>query len=301
MRQGNINSALTASIFLLTVSLLTGIVTGGLTAQAESKAGFINRPLEELSSEDKALNRAYLEKEMKITAKERILFLIDALKSPDTCYLSREILIDVGSPAIPYLREVVKDRNNRTIMRTEALKTLKGIGDTKAYELVEKEIEPIPLTYNPDDVEFQNIYLQMKLHGLGGAEKMDALIEMLRDKNKSRLAREALIKVGRPAVNRLIEVLQNKSNPFISRLDALWSLKEIKDTASLPYVIEVLNNPQETDQLRELAAYTLGEFRDERAISALEDNIEHWSPGPQTGTYNVRKTAIKALEKIRDR
>ena len=50
---------------------------------------------------------------------------------------------------------------------------------------------------------------------------------------------------------------------------------------------------------RDLAAHTLGELKDKRAVPVLEDVIVNWTPRAERGPYNVRKSAKAALEKIR--
>jgi hypothetical protein len=299
--------------FILFITVLVGflVICGILKNLMAERAGkatldvekfqtnFVNKPVEQLTPEEKLINRSYIKEMIKTKGeKEEISFLIKLLKNPKTCYLPREALVNIGIPAINYLRKVLKDKKNNYITRTEALKALRDIGDKKAYLLIEDEIKPISFVYRPEEYEFQRTYLQMKLEGLTEIEKIETLIEMLKDKNKSTLAREALIEIGTTTVPYLIDVLEDKKNPFISRLDALWSLKEIEDKRCIPTVIKILEDSTETDHLRELAAYTLGELREESAIPVLEKIIETWKPEPKTGIYNVAETAKKALEKI---
>ncbi len=294
---------------LMAKSLLTGQTTSeSKTLQSE----FVNNPLELLSSEEKMLNRVFIEKEMKgMNEREKISFLIEKLKAPKYCYLPRESFIKIGPPVIPILREVVEDKKNHFIVRTESLKILKAIGDKKAYLLVEKEIRPISPVYSPDEWEFQNAYLEMKTEGLEENAELKLLIDMLKDERKSTLAREAIIIIGTSATLPLIEVLEDKKNPFISRVDALWSLKGIRDKRCVPVLIKILKDLSETDDLREFAAYTLGELRATEAIPALEEEVKMWdlkikkspkiSPAPKRYIYDVGKTAKESLERIKEK
>lgn len=284
--------------FLLSI-LISCIAPDILTAQTASKPEFINKLVEELSPEEKSINESYLERKIKETKKDRLSLLIELLKNPEYLFLPRKALAEVGKHAIPPLRDVLTDKKNSIRTRTEALKALRDLSDKDAYILIDDQIKPIPPVYDREQAEFQNVYLEMKLQGLENTKKLNVLIEMLRDKNKTRLAREALIQIGKPAVPRLIAVLKEKENPFISRLDALWSLKEIKDVGSVHAVMEILKDTEETDQLRDLAAYTLGELGDEKAIPMLEEIVRDWKPGVETGPYNVGKSAEEALRKIK--
>jgi hypothetical protein len=261
--------------------------------------GFVNRPYDVLTPEERELNRTYLETQL--VSSDTLLVLIERLRDPRTCYLVRHALIDLGTLVVTPLREVVRDTNNSFASRTEALRVLAELGDIESAALVEPEIVPIPLGYDRERVEFQRTYLRMTLHGMTEGERLNALIEMLTEPRKHRLAREALIEMGSPAVSNLIGVLERKEHPFVSRLDALWALKEIGDVRCLPAVVRVLEDPDETDHLRELAAYSLGEIGDRSAIPVLDRVIRTWRPGPDTGVYDVAETARDAVTKIRRR
>ena len=139
------------------------------------------------------------------------------------------------------------------------------------------------------------------MHGMTDRDRLNRLVEMLKDASKHRLAREALIEVGSAAVPSLIEVLRGKEHRSVSRLDALWALKEIGDARALPAIADVVEDSRETDHLRELAAYSLGEIGDQSAIPVLERVIRNWRAGPDTGVYDVGKTARDAVTKINRR
>ncbi len=178
-------------------------------------------------------------------------------------------------------------------------------------ELGSKEAIPALKVQEYRSFNCQKARIKLELQGQNETKKLNLLIEMLKDENKSRLAREILIEIGTSAVSRLVEVLEDKDNPFISRIDALWSLKEIKDKRCVPLLIKILKDLSETDNLREFAAYTLGELRAKEAIPTLEEAIKMWdlkikktskiSPVPQRYIYDVGETAKESLKKIREK
>jgi len=96
---------------------------------------------------------------------------------------------------------------------------------------------------------------------------------------------DALVKIGKPAVNPLIEVLNDKNKDI--RLVAVVALGEIKDKRAIPPLIEALKD--EDWCVRFAAAKALGEIKDKRAVSPLIEALKD---------ENVHGYAAIALRKI---
>jgi len=75
-------------------------------------------------------------------------------------------------------------------------------------------------------------------------ETVPALITALKDPDKlcARLAGDALAAAGPPAVNPLIEVLQNPGSPQPARLEAARSLALLGDTSAIPALFSALDD-----------------------------------------------------------
>ncbi|MGO8684632.1 MAG: HEAT repeat domain-containing protein [Thermoleophilia bacterium] len=118
---------------------------------------------------------------------------------------------------------------------------------------------------------------------------IDYLFTLLDSRNLRALAmaRDGLKVVGKPAVQRLIFILQN--GHVHRREDAAHALGEIGDREAVPSLIEALRH---TDPLlRMIAAAALGKIGDQRAVKPLTLHLKD-------DNQQVAHTARKALDRI---
>jgi HEAT repeat protein len=117
-----------------------------------------------------------------------------------------------------------------------------------------------------------------------------ALIIALKDIDEyvHRGARNALIIIGKPAVERLIVALKVKNLQM--RLHAAEALRQIGDKTAAGAFIAALRD--RSPKVRELAAWALGGLQDNRAVTPLI--------GCLNDEHKVRVRAIEALGKLRD-
>ncbi len=97
-------------------------------------------------------------------------------------------------------------------------------------------------------------------------QDISGLIRALGDNNVAYSAHNALARIGKPAVNPLIAVLQNDKN-YTIRCLAADALGDIGDLNAIEPLITALND--EDHNVRLHAAHALGKFRDPRTISPL--------------------------------
>lgn len=98
---------------------------------------------------------------------------------------------------------------------------------------------------------------------------------------------EALVEIGEPAVEPLIQALNNES--WVVREAATEALGKIGDERAVEPLIKVLDDEDETTFVREAAAEALGEIGDERAIEPLAHALTD---------IDVLKNAAVALDKL---
>jgi len=122
------------------------------------------------------------------------------------------------------------------------------------------------------------------------AQMTDFLIGELNTKNIRRLAlvREALMLVGKPAIDRLIWVHTDKQSVH-RRQDVTFVLGEMRAKEAVPVLITALRDPDAL--LRRLAAEALGKIGDGRAAGPLRVAL-----GDDNAV--VRKAAVRALHKV---
>ena len=98
---------------------------------------------------------------------------------------------------------------------------------------------------------------------------VDPLIVALKDNNYfvRDSATEALIKIGTPAVEPLIAVLEDSNNTAKRKRDAIFILGEIKDSRAVEPLIVVLKD--NNNFVQSSAARALGEIKDKRAEKTL--------------------------------
>lgn len=92
-----------------------------------------------------------------------------------------------------------------------------------------------------------------------------AEFEGLRKPSPGEAATQALISIGEPAVEPLIEALKEKQPQ--ARKNAAWALAEIRDERAAAALVKALGD--ETWQVRAFASIGLGELRSERVVGPL--------------------------------
>jgi len=112
-----------------------------------------------------------------------------------------------------------------------------------------------------------------------------------------RLAKEALIEIGSPAVVPLIEMLDHRNCD--ARAAAAETLGEIRDRRAVEPLIAALKD--EYYAIRERAAEALGRIGDERAAQPLMEILRTHMQGPIAESYYVREKAVIALGRIGDK
>jgi len=290
---------------LLYFILLVGLMSLATAEEAAIKP--INKPWGNLSEEEMSINRIYLASKIGgLKQAEKLSFLLSLLDDQKTYFLPREALIQFGTFAKAPLREIVADRERPMTTRAEALVILKELGDRQIISVIDED--PIlrkPITayeeiHAPEVVEFQKNYLFLKMAKLRPSEKVEFLIDMLKERKCDYLVRDELIALGKEITSSLIEILSNKKNPYLIRQDALFILKEIGDEACVLSVTNVLTDDAEKDQMRELAAVTLGIVGNESSIPILEEVSRTWRPKEKTPSHvDINKAAKKAIIAIR--
>ncbi|MET0624592.1 MAG: HEAT repeat domain-containing protein, partial [Pyrinomonadaceae bacterium] len=114
--------------------------------------------------------------------------------------------------------------------------------------------------------------------------------EGLRKPSPGEAATQALIAIGGPAVEPLIEALKDKHPQ--ARKNAAWALTEIRDDRAADALVRALGD--ETWQVRAFAAMGLGELRSEQVVGPLVAAFES-EKNPQ-----VRWYAAASLGQFRD-
>ncbi len=299
---------------VLALALGPGMPRSQLPDRSKARFGFVSKPVEMQTPEDRAFNNAFLEAEIARRGRPRLDVLVEFLTDGRHLYLVRPALVAMGAQAVPALRYIVGERSYAGAIRLEALKALDQIGDREAAHYAEPAIFPMPpvrldppgamggdVEPGPVEAEFQWLYLDIKLRGLNEAQKMAVLFDMLIDDQRGLLAATALKRIGTAAVPGLISALRDKDNPYRARFTAQQSLWLIGDKRAIPAMVEVLVGEAETDQIRCAAAAYLGQLGDPAAIPALERAAQSWRPKPGTDTvvYNLERDALDSIKRLR--
>lgn len=258
----------TKKLIVITVAVVTFVFSSLLTFQhyrkklqheSEQKEAAIQTMINDLNSSDDKLHK----EAMKIAAK-------------------------MGEAAVKPLIEAVKhgDRN----FNREAADALMSIG--------ESAVEPLKKTLNDEQLKARRVAAFALLKSNPDWVKSESAEEVIPDlintfKSKDKYLREDAIdilrKIGEPAVEPLIETLDDKQ--WLVRESAAGALGRIKDSRAIEPLIEKLSDAQW--EVRRAAAYALGKIGDSKALSplsklAIKDNIS-----------DVRFAATTALKRLR--
>jgi len=126
----------------------------------------------------------------------------------------------------------------------------------------------------------------MALGDIGDRRAVEPLLETMQYIDSHYEAREALAKIGEPAVESLIQALDEKLE--IDPIDAVEAIRKIGKPAVEP-LIRALRN--ENQLIRKNAAIALGRIGDPRAVEGLVQALKDEDVG-------VRKAAEQALHAI---
>lgn len=185
-----------------------------------------------------------------------------------------EALVRIGEPTIGPLIRVLGDVGVRQV----AARALGEIG--------EPAIEPLIEALDGDDREEYVKTVACALGWIGGERVIEPLMKVLGDTNweVQNDAAEAFIDIGEPAVEPLINVLENGDAYMFQ--GAAWALEMIGDERAVPSLIKALED--EDEGVRYAAASALGGTIDDRAINPLIKALEDEDEG-------VRQVAARAL------
>lgn len=173
-----------------------------------------------------------------------------------------------------------------------------GVRKQAAHALVEmghQAVDPLidSLAYNDETVRQQAASILAKL----GVDATARLIVGLANPDwlvRKQAAHILGIIADSRAVQPLIQLLVTDKNKNVSK-QAYYSLREMNIAVSLLHLIERLSDADA--DVREQAAYTLGQLGDPRAIAPLRFLLD--SPNPMT--WKVRKAANQALAQLEDK
>ncbi|MEX2720643.1 MAG: HEAT repeat domain-containing protein, partial [Candidatus Wukongarchaeota archaeon] len=187
-------------------------------------------------------------------------------------------------------------REGKFELRVKAAKNLGEIGDPRAIDPLVKTMKEVEENLElvggfDDDLERFLNSLRWALSHIRGPKAIAPLIKVFKttDGNIQVAASDALARIGKPAVEPLIKLLNHKE--FYVRWQAVRALQNIGDKRAFEPLLKALND--ENGEVRWKAAETLGKMRDKKAadhlIKALEDEDER-----------VRMNAMMALFEIGD-
>lgn len=201
-----------------------------------------------------------------------------------TRHLATERLGDLGDPvAVPYLIEALKDES-RGLYQKAAL---------ALYEIAQDHDIPELFPYLTSDDVGLRVAAAYALGSKGGKNAVSGLIDLVQvgikgDKTEYERARKELRLIGQPAVEELIEALDER-DVMVSVL-AIEVLVPIGDARALPHIVAAMGD--EDDQVYEAATWGAGEFG-EAAIPLLTDALKDDKP-------RLRANAAEALGEIGD-
>lgn len=210
-----------------------------------------------------------------------------------------KVLGEIGDPqAIPVIKSVITD-NDRTL-NYEAMEALRKIGapavstiislmNYNSYFIKECSIEILGESGTPEAaaclVKFlkgNDWYLKDKAVSALikiGSPSVEFIIEGLRNKDPEIQALSVFIlgKIGdKQAVEALIEVLNNKENESFLRVKSMEVLRKIGDKKTIAPIIKCLQD--EDEEIRFTAIETLGQYRCREAIEPLHKLIKDKNP-----------------------
>lgn len=188
--------------------------------------------------------------------------------------------LDLESLEISKNLEIVKNGNDYE--RRKAVGRLGNIGDIRAVSILIKSLN--------DKDPFVRRLSASSLGKIGAEKAVYPLATKLNhdDDGLSYAARDALIKIGKPAVKELLNRIKNKN--AVTRRRATIALGEIGDKDSIPYLIPLLQDNDEGVRWR--AAKYVSLAWDDTSVELLKKLQKH------DKSQKVREEAAISLKKI---
>ncbi len=219
--------------------------------------------------------------------------VIEVLDDKDTYVRknSAEALGEIGDPrAIMPLVKAINDK--KTCVRDASLDALKKIinklNNINSLELITDLITHENLSVRKIAVE--------SIKGKQSKRTAELLILAMKDENPEirKMATDAILNIGKPAIEPLINALNNDNIEI--KISSAFLLGEIKASEAVEALINTLTytsqeKPLSAERLRVESAIALGKIADVRAIHPLIDIIK-------SGEIRVQEAAVNALSKI---
>lgn len=292
------------------IAMMVGIMYPKIALSGEPIGpSFVNKPWQTLSKEEKEQNGSYLKNKLStLNDSETIEYLVSLLAEPKTCFLPEKALIDHGIAAVPRLREIARDVSRPVIVRAEILSILSELEDFGMIDvinedpLLKKHLNAYDKVHGSPLYEFQKHYLSLRIASLiqkkaKETEKVETLVEMLEKGICDYLVRDEILASREVATDPLVRLLGNSKAPNISRVSALILLKEIADPKSGSAVVRILEDQNEDDQLRELAAITLGDIGSPNHVPVMQRTAHQCEDQKKDALKVAIEKAITAMKK----
>lgn len=224
-----------------------------------------------------------------------------------------ELFAVIGPPAASALIQAVSDKQNPREIRERAVEVLGALGRKTLGSRAGEVVTALRATAKEAQEAKERRLLEAALSALRqlGPDPQDPVsyhVELLSMPSSAQEAREALTKIGAPAVPALVEVIRAEDQPIGLRTEATIALRFMKAATLLPYakqVVPALGKAanQDNDDLRKWALKALRELGPD-AQEAADDVIAalRYTTATSVGdVVDVRWSAAEKEKHQRDR
>lgn len=187
------------------------------------------------------------------------------------------------------LKEVLDDPEEPAELRSATALALGKLGEQSLIELKKYLAHEDPV--------FRNYVIQAM--GMIGEKALPLLINALKDNNNEVFysAADAIGSIGSPAVPYLTKILETCEAPD-AKCVAAWKLGEIKDTSSIPALINAVKDENNNKDILALSIWALGEVsRKNRNNKSIISTLYRAS---RSKNPEIKRHAYIALRKARD-